>query len=98
MELDKIDLIVEDVARSAGFFAGLGLHLTANAPRFAERGVILHFRVGDVDQAVERARSIGATVLLEPATTDWGWESAMIAGPEGIIVDLYRPVSPSDEV
>ena len=25
-------------------------------------------------------------MLLELTTTDWGWESAMIAGPEGIIV------------
>ncbi len=54
------------------------------------RGVILHFLVDDVGAAVERARRRGATVLVEPTTTEWGWESAMVAGPEGVVVDLYR--------
>ncbi len=53
-------------------------------------GVILHFQVDDVGQALERDRSHGATVLLEPTRTDWGTESAMIAGPEDIVVDFYR--------
>ena len=116
MELDKIDLIVGDVAAAAAFFADvLGLPLPLSEARFAEvdvgagrsimlspdamvptqpaRGVILHFRVDDLDEALERARSLGARVLLEPVTTDWGWESAMLAGPEGIVVDLYREAS-----
>ncbi len=57
-------------------------------------GVALHFQVEDVREALERARAQGATVLLEPTRTDWGWESAMIAGPEGIVVDFYRVVGP----
>ena len=52
-------------------------------------GVILHFQVTDVAEALEQARGRGATVLREPAPTDWGTESAMIAGPEDIIVDFY---------
>lgn len=56
------------------------------------RGVILHFQVDDVSAAVERARSSGGKVLMEPTRTDWGWESAMVAGPEEIVVDLYRPL------
>ena len=55
-------------------------------------GVIVHFRVENVAQALDRARSQGAMVLLEPTHTDWGWESAMIAGPEEIVVDFYRPI------
>ncbi|MCS6881458.1 MAG: VOC family protein [Oscillochloridaceae bacterium] len=57
-------------------------------------GVILHIQVDDVEGALERARRSGAAVLLEPTRTDWGTESAMIAGPEGIIVDFYRQVGP----
>jgi uncharacterized glyoxalase superfamily protein PhnB len=53
-------------------------------------GVILHFQVEDVAQALSRARGAGATVLAEPSRTDWGWESAMVAGPEGVVIDLYR--------
>lgn len=55
-------------------------------------GVILHFQVDDVAAALERARSNGATVLLELTRTGWGWDSAMIAGPEEVVVDFYRPV------
>ncbi len=113
MELDKIDLIVNDVPAASAFFADtLGLRLVISEDRFAEvdvgagrtlmlspdamvptepaRGVILHFRIDDVDEAVARARAHGATVLLEPMTTDWGWRSAMVAGPEGTMIDLYR--------
>lgn len=57
-------------------------------------GVILHFQVENVARALEHARSHGATVLLEPTATDWGTESAMIAGPEDIIIDFYRLVTP----
>ncbi|MCS6839223.1 MAG: VOC family protein [Roseiflexus sp.] len=57
-------------------------------------GVILHIQVEDVESAIERARHAGVTVVLEPTRTDWGTESAMIAGPEGIIVDFYRWVGP----
>lgn len=53
-------------------------------------GVILHLEVPDVDAALDRARTAGATVLRETGPTDWGWESATIAGPEGIVIDFYR--------
>ena len=62
----------------------------ALVPMKSARGMILHFQVDDVAEAVERARGRGATILLEPAPTDWGWESAMIAGPAEIVVDFYR--------
>jgi predicted enzyme related to lactoylglutathione lyase len=56
-------------------------------------GMILHFQVEDVAQALSAARSRGAKVLMEPTLTGWGTESAMIAGPEQVIIDLYRPVA-----
>ena len=56
-------------------------------------GVILHFQVENVRKAIERAAAYGATILMEPTLTDWGTESALIAGPEEIVVDLYRWVS-----
>lgn len=60
-------------------------------------GIILHFRVEDVAEALERARRAGATVPRATAPTDWGTESAMIGGPERIVVDLYRPLSVSPD-
>lgn len=54
-------------------------------------GVILHFQVDDVGAAADKASAAGAKVLKEPFTTDWGWESCLIAGPAGVVVDFYRP-------
>lgn len=56
------------------------------------RGIVLHFRVENVETALEKARQAGATVLLDITRTDWGTESAMIQGPDGLIVDFYRPL------
>ena len=33
-------------------------------------------------------------VALEPTLTDWGTESLLIAGPEEMVIDLYRWVGP----
>jgi predicted enzyme related to lactoylglutathione lyase len=57
-------------------------------------GVILHFQVDDVRELLERARSLGVEVLMEPTRTDWGTESALIAGPEELVIDFYRWVGP----
>ncbi len=57
-------------------------------------GVILHFQVESVRQARERAFEHGVTILMEPTLTDWGTESLLIAGPEEMVIDLYRWVSP----
>ena len=65
----------------------------AMVPVARAAGVILHFEVEDVGAAVERARGAGARVLLGPARTEWGWESALIAGPGETVVDLYRPLA-----
>jgi predicted enzyme related to lactoylglutathione lyase len=66
----------------------------AMVPMKQAAGVILHFQVEDVAQALEKARSKGAKVLLEVTRTDWGTESAMIAGPEDVVIDFYRWVGP----
>lgn len=59
-------------------------------PTSPAAGIILHVQVDDVGAALEVARARGAQVLLELTHTDWGTESAMIAGPEGIVVDFFR--------
>ncbi len=69
----------------------------ALVPTRPAAGMILHFQVEDVAQSLERARGRGARVLLEPTRTDWGTESAMIAGPEEIVIDLYRWGGPHPE-
>ncbi len=66
----------------------------AMTPMGFASGVILHFQVEDVRAAWLRAVERDATILMEPAITDWGTESVMIAGPEGLVIDFYRWVSP----
>ncbi len=86
LQLNQMDLIVRDVPAGTEFFRDVLV------PTRPAAGTILHFQVEDVAQALEEARSRGATVLLEPIRTGWGTESAMIAGPEEVVIDLYRPV------
>jgi uncharacterized glyoxalase superfamily protein PhnB len=74
----------------AGGFT-LMLSPDAMVPTAPAAGVILHLRVDDVAAALAHASERGATVLLELTRTDWGTESAMIAGPEGIVVDFHHP-------
>ncbi len=68
------------------------LMLSPNAmiPMQNSQGIILHFEVEDVEQSLETAVSKGAKVLLEYTKTDWGTASAMIQGPEGIVIDFYK--------
>ena len=74
----------------AGTFT-LMLSPEAMVPTRPSAGVILHLRVDDVPAALSAATARGARVLLDVTRTDWGTESAMIAGPEEIVVDFHRP-------
>lgn len=66
---------------------------TAMVPVQPVNGVILHFEVENVQAAVDHAKSQGASILKEPFITDWGWKSCLVDGPEGIVVDFYRPIA-----
>jgi catechol 2,3-dioxygenase-like lactoylglutathione lyase family enzyme len=54
-------------------------------------GVILQVEVPDVAAAVDEVYRRGGEVLLEAMVTEWGTISAFIAGPDGVVVELYRP-------
>jgi catechol 2,3-dioxygenase-like lactoylglutathione lyase family enzyme len=55
-----------------------------------EPAVILEVEVPDVREAVRELRRRGATVLLGPVVTEWDTESAFVAGPDGVVVEIYR--------
>lgn len=52
-------------------------------------GTLLQFRCDDVEGFVAAARARGAQVAVEPHRTDWGTLSAYLAGPRGILVELF---------
>ncbi|WP_420643429.1 VOC family protein [Candidatus Leptofilum sp.] len=62
----------------------------AMIPTEKATGIILHFAVEDVTNSLQMAKEKGASVLLDVTKTEWGTESAMVKGPEGVVVDFYR--------
>jgi catechol 2,3-dioxygenase-like lactoylglutathione lyase family enzyme len=54
------------------------------------KGVILKIEVPDVPATVAELRGRGATILLESVLTEWGTESAFVAGPDACVIELYR--------
>lgn len=53
-------------------------------------GPIVQVSVPNVWGAITELRRRGATVLIEPVLTDWGTESAFVAGPGDLVVEIYR--------
>lgn len=91
-----LDLTIEVAEPTFAQVGGCGVTLmfspTAMVPMEAARGVILHFEVENVAEAEARAVKAGADLLRSCSLTDWGTMSSLVAGPEGIILDLYaRP-------
>jgi catechol 2,3-dioxygenase-like lactoylglutathione lyase family enzyme len=54
-------------------------------------GPILQLEVPEVRAAVTELRRRGATVLVDRVLTDWGTESAFVAGPGDLVIEVYRP-------
>lgn len=65
----------------------------AMVPMENARGVILHFEVDDVAAAERRARNAGADILQATMTTDWGWESCLVQGPAGTVIDFFKKLA-----
>lgn len=53
-------------------------------------GTLLQMTTDDVDAEIARVRERGGTVVAEPEDMPWG-RSAYVAGPHGVLVELYRP-------
>jgi catechol 2,3-dioxygenase-like lactoylglutathione lyase family enzyme len=54
-------------------------------------GPMLQLEVPVVSAALVELRRRGATVLIEPVLTEWGTESAFVAGPGDLVIEVYRP-------
>lgn len=58
-------------------------------------GVILNFEVEDVDVQYDRLRAEGLTVALPLRDEDFGQRHFILAGPDGALIDVIRPIPPS---
>ncbi|QBD75271.1 VOC family protein [Ktedonosporobacter rubrisoli] len=54
------------------------------------QGIILQFELEDVASRAERIQQRGGKLLYGPRVTDWGTESVFVAGPAGLVIELYR--------
>jgi predicted enzyme related to lactoylglutathione lyase len=53
-------------------------------------GTLLQFACPDVPAFIEQVRARGGAIAVEPTRTDWGTVSAYIAGPHGVLVEVYE--------
>ena len=69
----------------------IALHTGAMVDDFgAHGGTLLQFSSDDVRADIEEIRRRGGKVVLEPTETDWGTTSAYVAGPHGVLVEVYK--------
>jgi hypothetical protein len=86
-----------EIARADGGFAGGVLTLTpAMAGGGAHAGWMIYFNVDDVDAAVAKAASLGASVHMPPMTMEGVGRMAMLEDPQGAAFYLMKPTPPAD--
>lgn len=85
--LTRLSLTAEGLARMqlpAGF--------VANSPDGTPAGVAIAFLAEDVAASYARALEAGATSVAPPATMPWGQELAVVRDPDGVLIEIERPV------
>lgn len=68
--------------------------------RTPARGVLLNIEVEDVAAAYSRWRDAGAEgaeVVLALRDEPWGQRHFVLRGPDGVLLDIIQPISPSDQ-
>jgi len=53
-------------------------------------GTLLQFRCDDLSAFVDEVRERGGIITVGPVETDWGTVSAYVAGPHGVLVEIYE--------
>ena len=66
-------------------------YIPGSAQPANNKGVILEFRVADVDQEYARLQSVVKTWVKPPSTQPWGTRSIYFRDPDGNLVDLFVP-------
>jgi uncharacterized glyoxalase superfamily protein PhnB len=65
--------------------------------RSATAGLILNFEVEDPDQHYTRLKAAGLPMLIELRDEDFGQRHFITADPNGVLIDVIRPIAPSAE-
>ncbi|WP_404406248.1 VOC family protein [Pelagibacterium halotolerans] len=67
------------------------------ASRGKVNGLLLNFEVDDVDAEYVRLRNAGLPILLELRDEDFGQRHFITADPNGVLIDIIKPIPPSTE-
>lgn len=67
------------------------------AARNRTGGVILNFEVEDVDTEHARLTGQDVTIAIDLRDEDFGQRHFIVAGPDGVLIDVIRPIPPSAE-
>jgi predicted enzyme related to lactoylglutathione lyase len=70
--------------------ATIALHAGARTDVGRPGGTLVHFTCDDTDAEVAGIRARGGVIAAEPEDLPWG-RSAYVAGPHGVMVEIYRP-------
>lgn len=86
----------EDVGMNLGIVAQDHETIPAVA-RGKTGGVILNFEVEDPDTHHARLQAAGLPILLPLRDEPFGQRHFILAGPDGVLIDVIRPIPPSPE-
>jgi catechol 2,3-dioxygenase-like lactoylglutathione lyase family enzyme len=68
-------------------------YIPGSAEGAANKGVVLEFRVADVDQEYSRLQDVVKTWVKPPTTQPWGTRSTYFRDPDGNLVDFFAPAA-----
>lgn len=60
-------------------------------------GLLLNFEVEDVDSVYAACRNAGLPILREIRDEDFGQRHFITADPNGVLIDIIKPIPPSAE-
>lgn len=68
-------------------------YIPGSAEGAANRGVVLEFRVADVDRDYRRLQKVVKVWVKPPTTQPWGTRSIYFRDPDGNLVDFFAPAT-----
>jgi catechol 2,3-dioxygenase-like lactoylglutathione lyase family enzyme len=70
-------------------------YIPGSAEAAHNKGMILEFKVADVDREYRRLQSLVKTWVKPPTTQPWGTRSVYFRDPDGNLVNFYTPPNPT---
>jgi catechol 2,3-dioxygenase-like lactoylglutathione lyase family enzyme len=86
----------EDESVNLGLVAS-GHHTIPRPGAGPAQGLLLNFEVEDVDAVHARLAAAGLPILLPLRSEAFGQRHFILAGPDGVMIDIITPIPPAPE-